>query len=89
MFLGLLEIGILTTTKLKKSIEMEFEGIKLFATCNDIDRLTKPPRSRIIELHLPEYSEVEQKEVKKALELHRQNMELDSLLRQFKNNNED
>jgi|SoiMethySBSTD1v2_1073268.scaffolds.fasta_scaffold02301_16 hypothetical protein len=30
-----------------------------------------------------------QKEVKKALELHRQNMELDSILRQFKNNNKE
>jgi hypothetical protein len=30
-----------------------------------------------------------QKEVKKTLELHRQNKELDTLLRQFKNNNKE
>jgi DNA-directed RNA polymerase subunit F len=34
---------------------MRFNGIKLFATSNDIDALSKPLRSRLIELHLPEY----------------------------------
>jgi hypothetical protein len=49
----------LTSTKVKKTAEMEFKGIKLFATSNDIDALSKPLRSRLIELHLPEYSETE------------------------------
>jgi replication-associated recombination protein RarA len=59
MLLNLLETGILTTTKVKKTAEIEFKGIKLFATFNEIDRLSKPLRSRLIELHLPEYSEME------------------------------
>lgn len=59
MLLNLLETGILTSTKVKRTTEMEFKGIKLFATSNDIDRLSKPLRSRLIELHLPEYSEIE------------------------------
>ena len=59
MLLNLLETGILTTTKVKKTAETEFKGIKLFATSNEIDRLSKPLRSRLIELHLPEYSEME------------------------------
>jgi hypothetical protein len=45
MLLNLLETGILTSTKVKKTAEIEFKGIKLFATSNDIDRLTKPLRS--------------------------------------------
>jgi len=59
MLLNLLETGILTSTKVKRTVEMEFKGIKLFATSNDIDRLTKPLRSRLIELYLSEYSEME------------------------------
>ena len=59
VLLNLLETGILTSTKVKKTTELEFKGIKLFATSNDIDRLSKPLRSRLIELHLPEYSEIE------------------------------
>jgi replication-associated recombination protein RarA len=59
MLLNLLETGILTSTKIRKTAEIEFKGIKLFATSNDIDRLSKPLRSRLIELHLPEYSEME------------------------------
>jgi Holliday junction resolvasome RuvABC ATP-dependent DNA helicase subunit len=49
----------LSSTKVKRIAEIEFKGIKLFATSNDIDKLTKPLRSRLIELRLPEYSEME------------------------------
>jgi replication-associated recombination protein RarA len=55
MLLNLLETGVLTSTKVKKMAEMRFDGIKLFATSNDIDGLSKPLRSRLVELHLPEY----------------------------------
>jgi MoxR-like ATPase len=55
MLLNLLETGILTSTKVKKTAEMRFVGIKLFATTNDIDALSKP-LSRLLELHLPEYN---------------------------------
>jgi replication-associated recombination protein RarA len=59
MLLNLLESGKLVSTKVKKTGEMEFEGIKLIATSNDIDAISKPLKSRLIELHLPEYSEQE------------------------------
>lgn len=55
VLLNLLETGKLVSTKVRKTAEMEFKGIKLFATSNDIDLLSKPLRSRLIELHLPEY----------------------------------
>ena len=56
MLLGLLETGTLTSTKVKKTAEMKFDGIKLFATSNDVDLLSKPLRSRLVEFHLPEYN---------------------------------
>ena len=55
MLLNLLETGMLTSTKVRKTQEMEFRGIKLFATSNDIELLSKPLRSRLMEFHLPEY----------------------------------
>ena len=56
MLLNLLETGLLVSTKVRKTQEMEFRGIKLFATSNDIERLSKPLRSRLMEFHLPEYN---------------------------------
>jgi replication-associated recombination protein RarA len=56
MLLNLLETGILVSTKVRKTQEMKFEGIKLFATSNDIEQLSKPLRSRLMEFHLPEYN---------------------------------
>jgi transcriptional regulator NrdR family protein len=32
------------------------EGVKVFATSNDVDRLIRPLRSRFLELELPEYT---------------------------------
>jgi replication-associated recombination protein RarA len=55
MLLNLLETGVLTSTKVKKTAEVRFDGIKLYATSNDIGALSKPLRSRLVELHLPEY----------------------------------
>jgi AAA+ superfamily predicted ATPase len=56
MLLNLLETGLLVSTKVRKTQEMKFAGIKLFATSNDIEQLSKPPRSRLMEFHLPEYN---------------------------------
>lgn len=56
MLLNMLETGVLTVTKVRKTQEMNFPGIKLFATSNNIDLLTEPLRSRLMELHLPEYT---------------------------------
>ena len=55
MLLNLLETGMLISTKVRKTQEMKFEGIKMFATSNDIEQLSKPLRSRLMEFQLPEY----------------------------------
>jgi MoxR-like ATPase len=49
MLLNLVETGMLISTKVRKSREMKYAGIKLFATSNDIERLSKPLRSRLME----------------------------------------
>jgi replication-associated recombination protein RarA len=54
---------MLVSTKVRKTQEMEFRGIKLFATSNDIERLSKPLRSRLMEFHLPEYDFDEFREI--------------------------
>jgi Cdc6-like AAA superfamily ATPase len=41
MLLNLLESGMLTSTKVRKTQEMKFAGIKLFATSNDVERLSR------------------------------------------------
>ena len=63
MLLNLLETGMLVSTKVRKTQEMEFRGIKLFATSNDIELLSKPLRSRLMEFHLPEYDFGEFREI--------------------------
>jgi replication-associated recombination protein RarA len=78
MLLNLLETGMLVSTKVRKTHEMNFTGIKLFATSNDIERLNKPLRSRLIEFHLPEYDFDEFREivVKLAASRYRVNREI-------------
>ena len=69
MLLNLLETGMLVSTKIRKTQEMKFAGIKLFATSNDIEQLSKPLRSRLMEFHLPEYDFNEFEEIVVRLEL--------------------
>jgi replication-associated recombination protein RarA len=78
MLLNLLETGMLVSTKVRKTQEKEFRSIKLFATSNDIERLSKPLRSRIVELHLPSYNFDEFREitVKLATNRYRLNREI-------------
>ncbi|MGA9151041.1 MAG: ATP-binding protein [Candidatus Nitrosopolaris sp.] len=40
----------------KKQYDFEIKGVKVFATCNEINRLSKPMQSRFRCLHLPKYS---------------------------------
>jgi len=54
--LNLLENGILSSTKVRKTRSIRMEGVKVFATSNDVDRLIGPLRSRFLELELPEYT---------------------------------
>lgn len=53
--LNLLETGILTSTKIRKTAQQKM-NIKVFATSNDIDRISKPLRSRFLEFNLPSYT---------------------------------
>jgi len=63
MLLNLLETGMLISTKVRKIHDTNFTGIKMFATSNDIELLSKPLRSRLMEFHLPEYDFDEFREI--------------------------
>src|SRR5918996_661562 len=55
VLLNLMETGILTSTKVKKTYEKKM-NVSVFATTNDIDSLSKPFRSRFLEFSLAEYT---------------------------------
>jgi MoxR-like ATPase len=55
VLLNLMETGVLTSTKVKKTYEKKM-NVSIFATTNDIDSLSKPLRSRFLEFSLPEYT---------------------------------
>jgi Holliday junction DNA helicase RuvB len=78
MLLNLLETGMLVSTKVRNTQGMKFTGIKLFATSNDIEQLSKPLRSRLMEFHLPEYRFGEFREIveKLAVNKYRLNREI-------------
>jgi replication-associated recombination protein RarA len=71
MLLNLLETGMLISTKVRKTREMRFASIKLFATTNEIEQLSKPLRSRLMEFHLPEYNFDEFREIVEKLAANR------------------
>jgi len=52
--LNVMETGILSETKLRKTRQRKMK-LSIFATCNDVQRLSAPLRSRFMELHLEEY----------------------------------
>lgn len=54
--LNLLETGILSSTKVRKTRSILMKGVKVFATSNEVDRLVRPLRSRFLEFELPEYT---------------------------------
>ena len=55
VLLNVLETGMLTSTKVKK-IGSKKMDISVYATTNDIDAISKPFRSRFVELSLPGYN---------------------------------
>jgi MoxR-like ATPase len=55
VLLNLMETGVLTSTKVKKTYGKKM-NVSIFATTNDIDSLSKPLRSRFLEFSLPEYT---------------------------------
>ena len=56
VLLNVMETGILSETKLKGKTRQKRIKLWIFATSNDIDKLSEPLRSRFMELHLKEYS---------------------------------
>jgi replication-associated recombination protein RarA len=53
--LNVMESGILCETKLNSKIRQKRIKLWIFATSNDVNRLSQPLRSRFMELHLREY----------------------------------
>ena len=53
-----METGILTETKAQKNkgFRQQKMNIKIFATCNELAKLTQPLKSRFLKLELPQYS---------------------------------
>jgi Holliday junction resolvasome RuvABC ATP-dependent DNA helicase subunit len=54
--LNVMETGILSETKLKGKTRQKSMKLWIFATSNYVGRLSRPLRSRFMELHLEEYS---------------------------------
>jgi replication-associated recombination protein RarA len=54
--LNLLENGILSSTKVRKTRSIRLKGVKVFATSNDVGRIVEPLRSRFLKFELPEYT---------------------------------
>lgn len=55
VLLNVMETGILTSTKVKKTATKEI-SLSIYATTNDIDSINKPFRSRFMEFSLPSYT---------------------------------
>src|SRR6187431_2697968 len=65
--LNVMETGIISETKLNGKTRQKKMKMWIFATSNNIDRLSKAVRSRFMELHLKEYSYEEFAEVVRKL----------------------
>ena len=55
VLLNVMETGMLTSTKVRKTGSKEI-NLSIYATTNDIDGISKPFRSRFMEFSLPAYS---------------------------------
>src|SRR5215467_1119944 len=54
--LNFLESGRIKVEQQRRSYDFEIRGAKVLATCNEINRLSKPLQSRFKRLHLPSYA---------------------------------
>jgi hypothetical protein len=52
-----MESGRVKIDQQKKQYDFEIKGAKIFATCNEINKLSKPLASRFRKLFLPRYTE--------------------------------
>jgi replication-associated recombination protein RarA len=55
--LNFMESGRVKVDQQKKQYDFEIKEAKVFATCNEINRLSKPLQSRFTKLFLPRYTE--------------------------------
>ena len=55
--LNFMESGKVRVDQMQKQYDFGIKGAKVFATSNDISRLSKPLQSRFRRLHLPPYTE--------------------------------
>jgi DNA polymerase III delta prime subunit len=55
--LNFMESGQIKVDQMRRRYDFQIKGAKVFATCNEIPRLSKPLQSRFRCLHLPRYSE--------------------------------
>jgi Holliday junction resolvasome RuvABC ATP-dependent DNA helicase subunit len=54
--LNFLESGCIKADQQRRSYDFEIKSAKVFGTCNEINRLSKPLQSRFRRLHLPPYT---------------------------------
>lgn len=73
--LNVMDTGILSETKLKGKTRQKMMRISIFATSNDIKKLSTPLRSRFMELHLEEYTYEEFTEIVGRLLQRRYNLD--------------
>ena len=65
--LNFMESGRIRIDQQKKQYDFEIKGAKVFATCNEINRLSKPLQSRFRRLFLPRYTEEQFLDVSKKV----------------------
>lgn len=74
--LNVMETGILSETKLNGKTRQKEMKLWIFATCNNVERLSGPLRSRFMELHLEEYTYQEFTEIVQRLLKKRYHMDV-------------
>ena len=58
--LNFLESGHIKVDQMKRQYDLTIKGAKVFATANDLNKLSTPLRSRFRTLHLPKYGSKDQ-----------------------------
>jgi replication-associated recombination protein RarA len=61
--LNFMESGHIKVDQMRKQYDFKIKGAKVFATCNEITRLSRPLQSRFRRLHLQAYTEAQFLEV--------------------------
>src|SRR5919112_5686084 len=56
VLLNVIETGMLVETKVSKTRSKQMKNLKVFATTNNVNVLSRPLRSRFMEFYLPEYT---------------------------------